>query len=74
MAAMLVGVMLQAASRPSPGFALPLIDPTEGPYRFGVAAPVTAPGLVVAAPESDRVTDDALVDEAVPCSPRSVAV
>jgi hypothetical protein len=73
MAAMLVAVMLQAASRPSPGFALPLVDPTEGPYRFGVAASVTAPGLVVAAPESDRVADP-LVDEAVACVPRSLAV
>jgi hypothetical protein len=73
MAAMLVALMLQGASRPSPGFALPLVDPTEGPYRFGVAAPVTAPGLVVAAPVSDRVTNP-LVDEAVRSGPRSVAV
>ncbi|MDX6319796.1 MAG: hypothetical protein QOD35_3196 [Nocardioidaceae bacterium] len=73
MTAMLVGVMFQAASRPSPGFALPLVDPTEGPYRFGVAASVTAAGLVVPAPQSDRVTDP-LVDAAVTCGPRSVAV
>jgi hypothetical protein len=44
-AAMLVGVMLQAASRPSPGFAAPLPESTDDPYRFGVAASVTVSAL-----------------------------
>jgi hypothetical protein len=44
--AMLVAVMLQVASRPSPGFAAPLPDPTEDSYRFGVGRSVTVPAPV----------------------------
>jgi hypothetical protein len=44
--AMLVAVMLQVASRPSPGFAAPLPDPTDDSYRFGVAGSVTVPAAV----------------------------
>jgi hypothetical protein len=46
--AMLVAVILQAASRPSPGFAAPLAEPSDGGYRFGAAAPLTVTGLVAA--------------------------
>jgi hypothetical protein len=51
--AMLVAVMLQAASRPSPGFAAPLAESTDDLYRFGAAAPVTVSGSVA----PDTVTE-----------------
>jgi hypothetical protein len=46
--AMLVAIMLQVASRPSPGFAAPLPDPTDDSYRFGVAGSVAFPASVAA--------------------------
>jgi hypothetical protein len=45
--AIVVGVMLQAASRPSPGFAVPMVESTEDPYRLPApAASITVPVLV----------------------------
>jgi hypothetical protein len=42
--ALLVAVMLQAASRPSPGYAAPLAEPEDDAYRFGAGASSSVPG------------------------------